>query len=92
MSASSQSSEIDHFLTRLQSSGLIGIDDLKIAYSDFRRGNQIPLIDDDLFTLCDYLVKSNRLTIWQCVNLLSGRHKGFFLDQYNTLSNSNLRD
>jgi hypothetical protein len=86
MSTSLQSSEIDHFLTRLQSSGLISIDDLKIACSEFREGNQISLGDIDLFMLCDYLVKSNRLTVWQCVNLLSGRHKGFYLDQYKILN------
>jgi hypothetical protein len=78
-------SKIDKFLTCVQASGLLSVDELKIAFSEFGQGNQTELCDSDLIALCDYLIKNYRLTLWQCAKLLNGQYKGFYLDHYKIL-------
>jgi hypothetical protein len=85
-------SKIDKFLTCVQASGLLSIDELKIACGEFGQGNQTELCDSDLFVLCNYLVISNRLTVWQCMKLLNGQYKGFYLDHYKILDDIGIAD
>ncbi len=85
MSDVPQSRKIDKFWQCLKSSGLLSDDEVSNARNEFVRDAQKVLVDDDLLAFCDYLVKTERLTVWQSVMLLDGKYKGFYLDHYKIL-------
>jgi hypothetical protein len=78
-------SKIDEFLACLQASGLLGADEITQTCEEFNHEDQAKWRDADLYAFCDHLVKSNRLTVWQCDKLRNGQCKGFFLDHYRIL-------
>src|SRR6476620_5223771 len=79
---STQSTEIDRFLTFVLLSGLCSFASLSNACSDFdtKRTDEVAVAD-----LSSHLVRKKLLTEWQCWKLLAGKWKGFFLDGYRLL-------
>jgi hypothetical protein len=72
-------SETGEFLALLLRSGLL--DEIGIREAsrgvDAQSGGE-----SDLNKMCSHLVANGSITLWQCDKLRSGRHKGFFLDNY----------
>jgi|SRR3972149_5778320 len=79
------STEIDKFLAVVLASRLINFKKLKAACCEFGHKEGSNWKQNDLAALCEHLVTSNRLTLWQCKMLLKGQYKGFFLDEYKLL-------
>jgi eukaryotic-like serine/threonine-protein kinase len=79
------STEIDKFLALVLASRLINIKGLKEACKELGHKDGAQWSVDELAPLCERLVSSNRLTLWQCKKLLNGQYKGFFVDDYKLL-------
>jgi eukaryotic-like serine/threonine-protein kinase len=83
MSPAPWSTELDRFLALTLASGLCTLAELSGVVEEFKRNaNELSGDGSGLAAFCDYLVKRNRLTAWQCEKLKAGRFKGFFLGRY----------
>ncbi len=79
------STEIDKFLALVLASKLISFKNLREACRGFGHKDGAKWDDNDFAALCEYLVTSKRLTLWQCKMLLNGQYRGFYLDEYELL-------
>jgi eukaryotic-like serine/threonine-protein kinase len=82
MSADSPASAMDKFLGYCSLSGLLDFERVAEAYQAFHNERPAHSTVEDF---CDFLVRQQILTTWQCDKLRNGRWKGFFLDHFKLL-------
>ena len=81
------SSETAKFILLAAKSGLREAAELNDAFGAFRHKVPTPHVDGcaELREFCNYLVRNDLLTHWQCEKLLQGCYKGFFMDNFKLL-------
>jgi hypothetical protein len=81
--------QCDSFLGLLLASGLVSFSDLREACASFdtSRNDEAALEE-----LCNHLIALQLVTDWQCSKLRSGKWKGFYLDDYRLLAQSEPSD
>ena len=86
MSSAPWSHEVENFLADVLKSNLVTLDELNVLCTDFLAESSALNREPTFEALCEFLISTGRLTVWQCERLKEGRWKGFFLDQYKLLN------
>jgi hypothetical protein len=74
--------DLQHFVTLYVKSELIGKRDADAAVAAFYAGRCTLEKSIELDEFCSYLILSGRITKWQVDKLRAGKWKGFYLDNY----------
>ena len=77
------STQTTNFLALVLRSGLLDKREVRDALTECWYEVQASVGSaDEMSVVCNYLIKTGRLTEWQCGKLRSGRLRGFFLDTF----------